>query len=250
MQANSQNLAPAATKKIASELRKLLSDPPGGIRLILNEKDLCDVQADIEGPTGTPYEGGVFRCKLVIGSEFPSAPPRGLFLTKIFHPNVATSGDICVNTLKKDWSPELGLTHVLQVIRCLLIVPFPESALNEEASRLFLESYDEYSRRAALYTSIHAGAKMRKAEDDGVFSASVSQSSNDEENSAGRAAKPAPSSSVGILQKASTTSISSGGTTTPSLEALTSEDADTASLAKQVKAMPQKKTSRSALKRL
>jgi len=27
----------------------------------------------------------------------------------------------------------------------LLIVPFPESALNEEAGRLFMESYDDYS---------------------------------------------------------------------------------------------------------
>lgn len=30
----------------------------------------------------------------------------GYFLTKIFHPNVAVpSGEICVNTLKKDWNP-------------------------------------------------------------------------------------------------------------------------------------------------
>ena len=34
--------------------------------------------------------------------------PAGFFLTKIFHPNVAKNGAICVNTLKKDWKPELG----------------------------------------------------------------------------------------------------------------------------------------------
>ena len=28
---------------------------------------------------------------------------------------------------------DMGLRHVLVVIRCLLIEPFPESALNEEA---------------------------------------------------------------------------------------------------------------------
>jgi ubiquitin-conjugating enzyme E2 S len=39
----------------------------------------------------------------------------GFFLTKIFHPNIATSGEICVNTLKKDWNPGLGLRHVLLV---------------------------------------------------------------------------------------------------------------------------------------
>lgn len=39
----------------------------------------------------------------------------GYFLTKIFHPNIATNGEICVNTLKKDWNPTLGLRHVLLV---------------------------------------------------------------------------------------------------------------------------------------
>ena len=95
--------------------------------------------------------------KLTITEQFPAHPPRGVFLTKIFHPNVSQpAGEICVNTLKKDWQPMFGLAHVLQVVRCLLIVPFPESSLNDEAGKLFLESYDEYARRAKLWTSIHA----------------------------------------------------------------------------------------------
>jgi len=77
-------------------------------------------------------------------------------LTKIFHPNVSLTGEICVNTLKKDWKPEHTLSHVLQVIRCLLIVPFPESSLNDEAGKLFMESFEEFSRKAKLMTSIHA----------------------------------------------------------------------------------------------
>lgn len=34
--------------------------------MVINESDATDIQADIEGPIGTPYEGGVFRCKLAI----------------------------------------------------------------------------------------------------------------------------------------------------------------------------------------
>lgn len=33
-----------------------------------------------------------------------------------------------------------------QVIRCLLIEPFPESALNEQAGKMLLENYEEYAR--------------------------------------------------------------------------------------------------------
>jgi hypothetical protein len=92
----------------------------------------------------------------VLGADFPQAPPRGFFLTKIYHPNVDMStGAICVNTLKKDWNPETTFAHVLSVIRCLLIVPFPESSLNDEAGKLFMESYDEYSKRAHLMAEVH-----------------------------------------------------------------------------------------------
>jgi ubiquitin-conjugating enzyme E2 S len=87
-------------------------------------------------PEGTPFVGGHFKVKLVLSDEYPNAPPRGFFLTKIYHPNVSASGDICVNTLKKDWTPEVTIKHVLQVIRCLLIVPFPESSLNDEAGNV------------------------------------------------------------------------------------------------------------------
>lgn len=104
----------------------------------------------------TPYEDGLFRMKLVLSKDYPHSPPRGFFLTKIFHPNVSTTGDICVNLLKRDWNADITLHHVCQVIRCLLIVPFPESSLNDEAAKLFMESYEEYARRAQIMTSVHA----------------------------------------------------------------------------------------------
>jgi len=94
--------------------------------------------------------------KLVIPEDYPNSPPKGYFLTKIYHPNVGPTGDICVNTLKKDWSIDVTLKHILQVIRCLLIVPFPESSLNDEAGKLFMESYDEFARRARIITEVHA----------------------------------------------------------------------------------------------
>ena len=111
--------------------------------------ECCDAE-------GTPFYGGKFRMKLVLSEDYPSSPPRGYFLTKIYHPNIASNGDICVNTLKRDWTPEVTFKHILQVIRCLLIVPFPESALNDEAGKLFMESYEEFARRARIMTEVHA----------------------------------------------------------------------------------------------
>ena len=95
--------------------------------ILINISIVCD---HLEG---TPFFGGCFRLKLVLSEDYPNTAPRGFFLTKIYHPNVAENGDICVNTLKKDWTTEVTLKHVFQVIRCLLIIPFPESSLNCEA---------------------------------------------------------------------------------------------------------------------
>lgn len=48
----------------------------------------------------------------------------------------------------------------MQTIKCLLIVPNAESALNEEAGKLLLEEYDQYFQRAQMITEIHAQVKI------------------------------------------------------------------------------------------
>ncbi|KAM2137887.1 hypothetical protein ACFX1Q_010011 [Malus domestica] len=159
--ATNENLPPNVIKQLAKELKSLDESPPEGIQVGLNDDDFSIIYADIEGPAGTPYENGVFHMKLLLSRDFPHSPPKGYFLTKIFHPNIATNGEICVNTLKKDWNPSLGLRHVLIVVRCLLIEPFPESALNEQAGKMLLENYEEYARHARLYTGIHAKPKHK-----------------------------------------------------------------------------------------
>ncbi|CAL8105026.1 unnamed protein product [Calicophoron daubneyi] len=152
-----ENIYPHVVKRISKEIHEVLSSPIEGVQVIVNDQDLTDIQAIIDGPTDTPYEGGKFRIKLVISDGYPNNPPKGYFFTKVFHPNIAPlTGEICVNTLKRDWKSDLGLRHILLTIKCLLMDPNPESALNEEAGRLLLEDYDEYVAQARLYTDIHA----------------------------------------------------------------------------------------------
>ena len=150
---------------------------------------------------GTPYAGGYFRVKFRFTNEFPAAPPKclsillayatiladsspfvvGWFATKIFHPNVGSNGEICVNTLKKDWKPEYGIGHILVTVKCLLIYPNPESALDEEAGKLLLEEYASYCRRAKLITSVHATPRVKPIE---FQTPSAPQASSSKDNSA------------------------------------------------------------------
>jgi ubiquitin-conjugating enzyme E2 S len=60
--------------------------------------------------------------------------------------------------LKKDWNPaKWSLSNIFEVIKCLLIVPFPESSLNEEAGKQFMEDYSQFCETARVYTDVHAG---------------------------------------------------------------------------------------------
>jgi len=164
-----ENLPPRTLARVARDVRDLVKSPPEGVRLVVDEESgmpgsLAEIVAEIEGPEDTPYHTRYFQLKLVLSTDFPSKPPRGYFLTKIYHPNVdPTTGAICVNTLKKDWTPTTSLSHVLTVIRCLMIVPFPESSLNDEAGKNFMDSYDEYAKRARLVAGVHGLTRWSSA---------------------------------------------------------------------------------------
>ncbi|CAI0374618.1 unnamed protein product [Linum tenue] len=179
--ATNENLPPNVIKQLAKELKSLDESPPEGIKVGVNDDDFSIIYADIEGPDGTPYENGIFRMKLLLPHDFPQLPPQGFFLTKIFHPNISSDGKICVNTLKRDWNPSLGLRHVLVVVRCLLIEPFPESALNEQAAKMLLENYEDYSKHARLITGIYAKPKPKHKSgpiSESTTALNVDQSSN------------------------------------------------------------------------
>lgn len=165
-----ENLAPQVISRLLGEIRDLVKRPGEGIEYIENEEmSVSEIYAIINGPEDTPFYGGKFKMKLIISEDYPNSPPQGYFLTKIFHPNISLNGDICVNTLKKDWNSQVTLSHILQVIRCLLIVPFPESSLNDEAGKMFMESYEEFAKRAKIMTDVHAKTEGRDAKSGGLY---------------------------------------------------------------------------------
>ncbi|CAM40837.1 putative ubiquitin-conjugating enzyme, partial [Leishmania braziliensis MHOM/BR/75/M2904] len=133
-------LTAAGMRTLMRQMQEVQEHPIDGVQVRPSDS-ISEYHVDLDGPEGTPFAAGRFHVVLVFDEQYPEVPPKGFFRTKIFHPNISERGDICVNALKRDWSSTLGLRHILAVIRCLLIEPNPESALNEEAGRLILEEY-------------------------------------------------------------------------------------------------------------
>jgi len=63
-----------------------------------------------QGPVDTPYHGGIFNLEVAFPSDYPFKPPKVKFVTRVFHPNVNTNGDICLDILRDNWSPALTIS--------------------------------------------------------------------------------------------------------------------------------------------
>ena len=59
----------------------------------------------IIGPADTAYAEGQFQLAIDFPSDYPFKPMNIRFKTKIFHPNVNSSGELCLEMLKNSWSP-------------------------------------------------------------------------------------------------------------------------------------------------
>lgn len=80
-----------ASKRLFQEYKHLTTDPPEGITAgPVNEDDLFLWEAMIQGPEGTPYEGGVFPAELKFPKDYPLMPPTMKFQCDIWHPNGKT----------------------------------------------------------------------------------------------------------------------------------------------------------------
>ena len=94
-------------------------------------------KACILGPPDTIWEGGIFHLVMEFPDDFPNAPPKVKFTTPIFHPNVYKSGDLCLDTIQKEWSDRYTILALLQSIRSLLNEPNTESPANSVASDVY-----------------------------------------------------------------------------------------------------------------
>jgi hypothetical protein len=81
-------MASSASKRLFKEYKALSSDPPEGIAAgPMSEDDMFLWEALIQGPEGTPFEGGIFPAELKFPKDYPLAPPKMKFMTDVWHPN-------------------------------------------------------------------------------------------------------------------------------------------------------------------
>lgn len=127
---------------------------------IEEEQNLFHWHGTLYGPEGTPYEGGKFLLDIVISDLYPNKPPLIKFVNKIFHPNIDSTGQICLNILRSppngDWKPSINLPKTVLSIHSLLSDPNPNDPLNAEAGKLYTSNKDDFLEKAKEWTRRYA----------------------------------------------------------------------------------------------
>ena len=104
------------------------------------------------GPENSPYEDGIFFLDIKIPEDYPFQPPKVTFVTKIYHPNINSNGIICIDILKKNWSPILTIPKVLLSICSMLTDPNPDDPLMPEIAKQYKENRDKFRKIAREWT--------------------------------------------------------------------------------------------------
>ena len=99
--------------------------------------------------------GGVYKFNMVIDFNYPHVAPKPTCMTPIYHPNIDTKGAVCLNILRADWKPVLGINQVILGLIFLFIEPNPTDPLNLEAAKVFRENPNQFNRN--VQTSLRGG---------------------------------------------------------------------------------------------
>ena len=134
--------APVKTKKSPGELR---------LKKEITELDLPN-HAKVSFPNDTSimqfellvdltkeeclWNGAKYKFTITVPPNYPHDPPKCHCDTMIYHPNIDMQGNVCLNILRADWKPVLGINSVILGLIFLFIEPNPNDPLNKEAAEL------------------------------------------------------------------------------------------------------------------
>ena len=110
------------------------------------------------------WKGGKYRFTITIPNNYPHEAPKCHCDTQIYHPNIDMQGNVCLNILRADWKPVLGLNAVILGLIFLFIEPNPDDPLNHEAAQLMRTSLQQFKDkiRKTLGGGSHDGAVFPK----------------------------------------------------------------------------------------
>ncbi|GES81591.1 ubiquitin-conjugating enzyme E2-16 kDa [Rhizophagus clarus] len=138
-------------RRIEKELQEFRLNPPTYYSCAPIKDDIFRWQAP-----DTPYSGGTFLLDIQFSMDYPLRPPKVLFTTLIYHPNINISGVISNSILNNDWLSYYNITTVLMSIYSMMIDPNPVESLVPEIAHVYIIDRARYNATAREWTRKYA----------------------------------------------------------------------------------------------
>ncbi|KAM7196706.1 hypothetical protein V8F33_006046 [Rhypophila sp. PSN 637] len=154
-------------KKLITQLSSLRNSLPEGIYVRHASSRLDVMKILFVGPSGTPYEGGLFEFDMFCGANFPDKPPKMQFRTTgdgrvRFNPNLYACGKVCLSLLGtwnqgQEWIPgQSSLEQLLVSIQAMILCEQPWYNEPGYEQRPDQARSDNYNRSIQIYTVQYA----------------------------------------------------------------------------------------------
>lgn len=108
------------------------------------------------------WKGGAFKFSINVTEEYNMVPPQVKCLTKLWHPNISETGDVCLSLLRQHsvdglgWSPIRRLKDVVWGLNALFtdLLNF-DDPLNMEAAEMYFKSKEMFITKVNEYLSLY-----------------------------------------------------------------------------------------------
>ncbi len=143
-------------KRLQQEYKEYLKNPNYFYSIKPSIDNFYSWDVVLIGPPDSPFESGIFNCKLNFPKEYPTKPPTFTFISNLPHPNIFKNGTVCISILHEGddiynyeksferWTPTHSVDSILMSIISMLPNPNFESPANTDMSKLWKNDYKQY----------------------------------------------------------------------------------------------------------
>lgn len=146
----------AATRRLQREFQDLKTAGLKAFRDVQVDESNMLLWQGLLVPDAAPYSKGAFKIEIVFPAEYPFKPPKIVFKTKIYHPNVDEKGQICLPIVSvENWKPATKTEQVIQALANLINEPEPDHPLRGDLAEEYTRDRKKFMKNAEEFTKKH-----------------------------------------------------------------------------------------------
>ncbi|XP_017772386.1 PREDICTED: NEDD8-conjugating enzyme UBE2F-like isoform X2 [Nicrophorus vespilloides] len=147
---------------LSQRLKKQQDQNTTNSRISIRDKLLIKEVQEMLLPTNWYWQGGKFRFAIEVPEEYNMVPPKVKCLTKLWHPNINESGEVCLSLLRQHsvdglgWSPIRKLNDVVWGLHDLFtdLLNF-DDPLNPDAADMYYNSKEVFHKKVCEYVNMY-----------------------------------------------------------------------------------------------